>query len=111
VVLDQDPDEALEGAHERAVDHGRAVLGVVGAGVLQGEALGHVVVELDRSELPRAPDRVGHVQVDLRPIERAVAGVPLEVQARVDERPLEGRLGAVPHLVAADALLRPRGEL
>ena len=41
VVLDQDPDEALEGAHQRAVDHHRAVLGVVGAGVGELEALGH----------------------------------------------------------------------
>jgi hypothetical protein len=32
-VLEQDPDEALVGAHQRAVDHHRLVLGVVGAGV------------------------------------------------------------------------------
>ena len=32
-VLEQDADEALEGAEQRAVDHHRAVLGVVGAGV------------------------------------------------------------------------------
>jgi hypothetical protein len=36
VVLDEDADEALERAHQRAVDHHRAVVGVVGARV--GEA-------------------------------------------------------------------------
>ena len=81
VVLDQDPDEALEGAHQRAVDHHRAVLGVVGAGVGELEALGHRVVELDGAELPRAADRVGHVQVDLRAVERAVALVELVLEA------------------------------
>ena len=33
VVLDQDADEALEGAQQRAMDHHRPVLGVVRAGV------------------------------------------------------------------------------
>ena len=38
VVLDQDADEALEGAEQRAVDHHRPVLGVVGAGVGRGRS-------------------------------------------------------------------------
>ena len=59
VVLDQDADEALERAEQRAVDHHRA-----GARRCRRrctsrlEALGHVVVELDGAELPRAPERV-----------------------------------------------------
>ena len=61
VMLDEDADEALEGAKERAVDHHGLVLGVVRAGVLQVEAVGHLVVELDGAELPGASDRVGHV--------------------------------------------------
>ena len=73
-------------AHQRAVDHHRPVLGVVGAGVGELEALGHGVVELDRPELPRAADRVGHVQVDLRAVERAVARVELVLEALVVER-------------------------
>src|SRR3954452_17240830 len=73
VVLEQNADEALVGAHERAMDHHRLVLYFVGAGVGQPEALGHRVVELDGAELPRAPERVGDVQVDLRPVEGAVA--------------------------------------
>src|SRR5204863_152804 len=60
VVLDEDPDEAFEGAEERPVDHHGPVLGVVGAGVVQLEAIRHLVVELDGPELPRASDGVGH---------------------------------------------------
>ena len=78
-VLEQDPDEALVGPHQRAVDHHRPVLGVVGAGVGQLEALGEVVVELAGPELPRAAERVGHVHVDLRPVEGAVALVEVVV--------------------------------
>ena len=81
VVLDQDPDEALERAQQRAVDHHRPVLGVVGARVGELEALGHVVVELHGAELPRAADRVGHVQVDLRAVEGAVALVEVVLEA------------------------------
>jgi hypothetical protein len=39
-VLDEQRDEPLEAAEDRAVDDHRPVLGVVGADVLQVEALG-----------------------------------------------------------------------
>jgi hypothetical protein len=52
VVLDQQADEALERAEDRAVDHRRPVQRVVLAGVLEAEALGEVEVELHRAELP-----------------------------------------------------------
>ena len=83
VVLDQERDEPLEAAEDRPVDHHRPVLGVVGADVLQVEPLRHLVVELDRRALPLAADRVGDVEVDLRPVERAVA---LVERCRPDRR-------------------------
>ena len=55
VVLDQQRDEALETAENGPVDDDRPVLGVVGADVFQVEALGHLVVELDRRALPLRP--------------------------------------------------------
>ena len=81
-VLDQDRDEPLERAVDRAVDHDRAVVLAVLADVGEVEALGRGVVELDRAELPLAADAVGDVEVDLRAVERAVAGLELvrEVQ-------------------------------
>ena len=85
-VLDQDPDEALIGAHQRAMDHHRLMFGIVGPAVGETEALGHVVVELAGAELPGAPQRVGHVQVDLRAIEGAVAGVQLVLEPRTRAR-------------------------
>ena len=69
VVLDQDPGEALHRAEQRAVDHHRPVLGVVVALVGELEALGHLEVELAGAALPGAAERVGDVEVDLRPVE------------------------------------------
>ena len=111
VVLDQDPDEALERAEERAVDDEDRVLLVVRAHVGETEAGRHLRVELDRAELPRALEHVGDVEVDLRPVERALPRadevldlVPLE---RLDEL----ALGEVPLLVGAELVVGPRREL
>src|SRR5436190_22961394 len=73
VVFDQDPDEALERPQQRAVDHIRRVLLVVRAHVRQLEPGGHLRVELNRAHLPGATEHVRHMEVDLRPVERAVA--------------------------------------
>src|SRR5512144_3077691 len=54
--------------HERLV--ARAVL----ADILEFEALRQVEVELHRGKLPEAPDRVDELDVDLRPVERGLAG-------------------------------------
>src|SRR3954453_16866121 len=48
VVLEQDPDEALERPEQRAGDDGGRVLGVVRAHVRAAEPLGLLAVELDR---------------------------------------------------------------
>ena len=111
VVLEQDPDEALEGAEQRAVDHHRAVVLVVGARVGEVEALGQVVVGLHRADLPRAAERVGHVQVDLGRVERALALGDLVVDAPLGQRLGELALGVVPELVAAQAVVGSRREL
>ena len=87
------------------------MLGVVFADVVQVEALGRRVVELDRAQLPGAAERVGDVEVDLRTVERAVALVERVGHARRFERAPERRLGAIPHRIVADALFGTRREL
>jgi hypothetical protein len=86
----------------------RAVLGVVGARVGEVEALGHLEVHLHRAELPGAAQRVGHVQVDLGPVEGAVALVDRVLEALVLERARQQRLRLVPLRVVADPVLGPR---
>ena len=112
VVLDQDPAEALHRAQQRAVDHHRPVLGVVGALVGQVEALGHLEVELAGAELPRAAERVGHVEVDLGPVEGAVAGVDARSRGPGASSASASAFSACSQVsVGADRLLRAGREL
>ena len=73
-MLDQDADEALVRAEDRAVQHDRAVLLAVLADVVRVEPLGQHAVGLDRADLPGAADRVGQVPFELGRVERAFAG-------------------------------------
>ncbi len=106
VVLDQDADESLERAEERPVDDEDGMLAVVGAHVGEPEPSRHLRIELDRPHLPRAPEHVGHVEVDLRAVERALA-LADEV---LDPVPVEGldqlSLGEVPLGVVCRACCR-----
>ena len=63
---------SMEPRHH-AVDHNRAALRAVRAGVLQLKALGKLHVELDRAALPGTAEAVGQMEVQLRAVERAVA--------------------------------------
>src|SRR6185369_12981663 len=72
-VLDENRDEPLERSTHGAMDHDRTMRRVVLARVGEVEPLRIRVVELNRAELPRAPDGIRDVEVDLRPVECAVA--------------------------------------
>ena len=98
-------------AEERPVDDVRGVLGVVGADVAAVQALRLLAVELDRPHLPRAAERVGHVQVDLRAVEGAVARVEHVLEPAPVERGLQRRLGEVPLLLGAELVVGPGREL
>src|SRR5207245_10561801 len=109
-VFDEDGDEALEAPVDRAVDADRPVLLVVLPHVSELEALGRVVVELDGPELPLAADAVLHGEVELRPVESAIAGVLHPVDTRLLDGGPQSGFRAIPHLVSADALRRPGPE-
>src|SRR5260370_33522888 len=77
-MLDQHADEALERAEDRAMDHHGTFLGAGAVGVRQVETLGHVVIELNRRDLPLTLERVGHVKLDFGAGERALLRIYLE---------------------------------
>ena len=93
------------------MDHERRVLRVVRAHVRQSEPRRHLGIELDRPHLPRATEHVGHVQVDLRAVEGAVALVHLVVDAAPVERAPERGFREIPLLVGSELLLGPGREL
>ena len=116
-VLDQDADEALHRAADRAMHHDRRLLRAVGIDIERAEPFRQVEVDLRGAALPVAADGVAQHIFELRPVERAFAGVDRGLDAvaaaGLDFRE-HGRhhaLGVIPHLVGADALLRPGREL
>src|SRR5690606_29050019 len=111
VVLDQDADEALERADNGPVQHDRYAPRVVLGDVFGAQPAGHVEVDLHRSALPLATDRVLQRVFDLRAVESPLAGRNLELAPGAAQALHQGRLGPVPGFVGADALLRPRGHL
>jgi hypothetical protein len=110
-VLREDAEEPLEGAEERPVDAEDGVLVVVRPHVGQPEAGRHLGVELDRAELPGAAEHVGHVQVDLRAVERPLALADEVLDPVPLERAHELALGEVPLLVRAELVVGAGREL
>src|SRR3989454_6479921 len=110
-MLGQDPDEALERAEDRAVDHHRALGLAVAVDVLEREPLRLLEIDRDGGDLPAPRQRVLDVHVDLRAIERAVARIQLEGQPVGAQRVLQPPLGHRPLLVGPERLRRARGEL
>ena len=82
VVLDEDAEEALEGAEQGPVDHVGPVLLAVLADVGHVEALGHVEIELDGRALPEPADGVLDLDVDLGTVEDGLALHPLVGHSR-----------------------------
>ena len=72
-VLDVDPDEALEGAQDRPVEHRRLVELTVPANVLEPEAPGHRHVDLDRRQGPGPAEHVLEIGLDFRCVEGGIA--------------------------------------
>ena len=110
VVLDEHAEEPLDRTEQRAVDHDRAVPLVVGADVVEVEALRHLEVELDRRHLPGPADRVARLHRDLRAVERAAARVHHEVEALVGRGDAQRFGRFVPLLVGADRLVLGLGR-
>ena len=68
-VLNQNTNEALDGAKAYAMQHDGALLGAVGVHVLQIKVERHLEVELNGTALPGTAERVLQVEVDLGAVE------------------------------------------
>ena len=93
------------------MEHDGAVLCAVLADVGHVKLLRHLEVELDRAALPGTADAVLEVEVDLRAVEGAVAGVEFVGRAGLLERLFEALFGEIPELRVAHRVLGARGEL
>src|SRR5215213_7037126 len=74
--------------------------------VLEVEPVGqHELVDLNGRRLPFTTERVLYLDVDLRPVERAVARLDAVAQPRLIERAAHDGFGLLPDLGLAERLL------
>ena len=72
-MLDQDSDEPLNGAEAYPVNHNGTLLGAVLRHILSLKTLGKLEIQLNGSALPGPANGISQMEIDLRPVERAVA--------------------------------------
>src|SRR5712692_4040235 len=109
VVLNQNAEETLDGAEQRAVHHERLMLGAVFADILQGEARGEIEVELHGGELPRASDGVDELDVDFRAVASGFAFHFFVRNVHALHGVGDSGSGAMPVLGLAGVIFRMRG--
>src|ERR1051325_7711125 len=110
-MLDQNADEALHRAEDRAVQHHRRVPAAILADIRSAEPLGHVEIELQGAALPVSAERVAQDEFELGAIEGALARIVGVSEASLLDRSLKVAFGAIPQRVAAGPMRRPVGEL
>ena len=112
MVLQQDGEEALQGAENGPVEHdGRALCAVL-VDVIRAQPAGHVQVHLQRAALPVAADGIPQHELELRAVEGALARVQACTRCRRRAAAaLRACLGAIPDFIRAHPLGRPVGEL
>ena len=96
VVLNQHAEEALDRSKERPVNHHRPMQFAVFALVLQLKALRQVEVELHGGELPHPAQHIHQLDVDLGPVECALAQNRFERHPASREQLPQYRLGILP---------------
>ena len=115
IVLDEDAEESLERAEERAVDHDGLMTLAVFADVFELETRGEIEVELHGGELPEAAEDVDEFDVDFGAVEGGFAGDGFVGDAFRLEHGVERANGQVPIFVGAGVMGAvvgiPGGEL
>jgi hypothetical protein len=111
IVLDQDADEALHRADDRAVQHHRHLAGVVFRNIFGAQAARHREVDLHGADLPRTAEAVLQVVLDLRAVEGALARQLGPLHAAAAQGRTQRFLGLVPDFVGADAVFRTQRDL
>lgn len=104
-VFDEHGHEAFERAEGGAVNHNGAVLLVVGTGVFELEALGQVIVHLNRTELPAASQCILDHKVELRAVEGGLAIFNVGGQVLLFAGFNNRLLGLFPVVLRTDVLL------
>src|SRR5207253_9323619 len=111
VMLEQDADEALHRADDGAMQHHRMLARAVLVDELGAQQPRHVEIDLHRSALPEATDRVLERILDLGPVEGALSRRYRARATRLAQRFHQRVLGLRPQVVGAYALVGTRRDL
>jgi hypothetical protein len=105
-MLEQDPQEALEGPRDGAMHEGRDRLRPIRVDIRAAKTSGQLKIQLQGAGLPLTAQRVGHQQIDLWGIERALARHHFVAVAAGEavKRHSQHALRPVPHLIVAELL-------
>src|SRR5262249_28109921 len=76
--LDEDAEEALHRAEQRAMDHEWLMASAIFAHVLKAETRGEIEIELHRGELPWTANGIDQFHVDFRTVESSFPGYSFE---------------------------------
>src|SRR6516162_3923200 len=110
IMLDQYGDKPFHRAENRPVNHHRGMAPAILADIDGPEPSRHIEIELDRAALPLAAERVAKVELEFRPVKRALSGVERIGEAGRLDRRFQIMLGPVPDRIAADPYGRPVSE-
>src|SRR5580704_2496199 len=83
VMFDQNTKETFQRARKCAMDHDWVMILTVGRSVLQSKASRQHKIHLYRAKLPRASNRIPHVNVQLRSIKGPAAVIDFVLQLTV----------------------------
>src|SRR4030067_823940 len=106
IFFKQNPDETLNRAKYRAVQHDRYLFAAIGRDVVGAEPTRHGEIHLNGAALPDPADRVLEREFDLRPVERPLPRLQVPGQFLAIQGMFQGMLGLVPGLVRADTVCR-----
>ena len=110
-MLDQHADETLHRPERSAVDHHRHVSRAVRADVLELEPLGQLVVELHRTQLPTAAQRVLDVKIDLGAVKGTLPRLQYPFQLFVLQGIGKRLFGRIPQHVLTHPFFRTGRQL
>ena len=92
------------------MQHERAVPVAILPDIACPQPFRQVRVDLERAALPDPADRVGQIEIELRPVECAIAGFERVVPTHCLDRVLKCAFDVVPAFVASDPLFGAGGE-
>ena len=111
IMLNQNPNKPLNRTINHPMHNNRPMLLPVLTYILRIKALRHLEIQLNRTTLPRPPQTILNLKVNLRTIEGTITLINLIVQPHHSQSFLQISLRPIPVLNLTQKLIRSRRQL